>query len=106
MQGSTFRLFKGDARVRFQAISELHWRVVGIEGVVGSKIGDEVSPVRRISWREARRRVNSRRTAVSPNQLVLLRGAGWERSDAEVSELLARRPWEPEETGGASLGRS
>lgn len=98
METECFRLFKGKSVVRFQAISELHWRVIGVEGETGSKVGDEVSPVRKVSWREAKRRVNSRRSAVSPNQLVLLRGEGQERSDQEVSRLLDLRPWEPGRT--------
>ena len=90
-----FRLFKDRKEVRFEVLSEYHWRVTSASEGTGSKVGDEVSPVERISWREAKRRVNSRRSSLSPNRLVLLRGEGYEKSDQVVSVLLKDRPWDP-----------
>lgn len=49
-----------------------------------------------MSWEAAKRRVNSTRTAVSPNRLVLLRGKGFERTESEIKEVLRLRPWDPE----------
>jgi hypothetical protein len=92
----TFRLFKEGKEVRFEVMSEYHWKVTHASEGTGSKVGDEVSPVERRSWREAKRRVNSRRSALSPNRLVLLRGEGYERSDQEVAGLLRTRPWDPD----------
>lgn len=91
-----FRLFKDGKEVRFEAVSDYHWKVTRASNGTGSKVGDEVSPVERLSWREAKRRVNSRRSALSPNQLVLLRGEGFEKSDKEVAVLLSTRPWDPD----------
>jgi len=93
---ATFRLFKGDSEVRFEVLSDHHWRVIGVSGRTGSKVGDEVSPVRQISWQEAKRRVNSQRSSMSPLHLVLLTGEGEERSDPEVGRLLRERPWDPD----------
>lgn len=95
-QRKTFRLFKGDKEVRFEVISDHHWKVTCASEGTGSKVGDEVSPVERLSWREAKRRVNGRRSALSPNRLVLLRGEGFEASDRQVAVLLRTRPWDPD----------
>lgn len=92
----TFRLFKSGREVVFEVVSELHWKVVAESGRTGFLPGDEVAPARVIPWREAKRRVNSARTALSPNMLVLLRGEGHERSPGEVEELLHSRPWDPD----------
>jgi hypothetical protein len=92
----TFRLFKGNCLVRFEVISAYHWRVVGTSRKDGLRVGDEVSPVRRIPWQVAKRRVNSHRSSMSPTQVVLLRGEGWPRSDEEVVRALRERPWDPE----------
>jgi hypothetical protein len=92
----TFRLFKGKSVVWYEVISEYHWKVVAVSGEPGPKVGDEVSPVRRISPRDAKRRVNSHRTSMSPHQFVLLRGEGCDRSDEEVARALRERPWDPD----------
>jgi hypothetical protein len=52
--------------------------------------------MRRLSWREAKRRVNSDRSALSPWSLILLRGEGSECSEKEITEVLRFRPWEPD----------
>ena len=93
---STFRLFNRGKVVRFEVISDLHWKVVDVSGGAEFRIGDEVSPVPWVPWQRARRRVNGRRTALSLTRLALLRGEGVERSDDEVKFLLATRPWDPE----------
>ena len=92
----TFRLLKDHLEVRFEAVSDHHWKVAGASPGTGFRVGDETTPVRRISWRQAKRRVNGRRSSMSPNMLVLLRGEGFERSDSEVNRLLRFRPWDPE----------
>jgi hypothetical protein len=92
----TFRLFNADWFIWFEVISAYHWRVVGTSRKDGLRVGDEVSPVRRIPWQAAKRRVNSTRTSMSPTQVVLLRGEGWPRSDEEVARALRERPWDPE----------
>ena len=92
----TFRLFKGESVVQFEVVSEYHWKVVAVSGSAEARVGDEVSPVRRISWRDAKRRVNSRRTSMSPHHFVLLRGEGWDRSADEVATSLRERPWDPD----------
>ena len=96
-----FRLFKGDSEVRYEVVSEYHWRVVAVSGKAEARVGDEVSPVRRISWCDAKRRVNSCRTSMSPHHFVLLRGEGWPRSDDEVAKALRERPWDPDVPPGA-----
>jgi hypothetical protein len=96
IESQTFRLFKGNRVVRFEVITDHHWRVIAASPETGSKVGDEVSPITRISWRKAKRRVNSIRTALSPDRLVLLTGDGFEHSRPEVQELLRTRPWDPE----------
>ena len=92
----TFRLFKGDSEVRFEVVSEYHWKVVAVSGRAEARVGDEVSPVRRISGRDAKRRVNSRRTSMSPHHFVLLRGEGWDQSAEEVATTLRKRLWDPD----------
>ncbi|HXG63414.1 MAG TPA: hypothetical protein VNO22_18730 [Planctomycetota bacterium] len=92
----TFRLFNGAHEARFEVVSEHRWRVLRASEATGLRTGDEVAPVPKISWRQARRRVNSRRTALSPNRLVLLRGEGFERSESEIAALLRIRPWDPD----------
>lgn len=96
MEKRTFRLFKGDSEVRFEVVSEYHWKVVAVSGRAEARVGDEVSPVRRISWRDAKRRVNSRRTSMSPHHFVLLRGEGWDQSAEEVATTLRKRLWDPD----------
>jgi hypothetical protein len=92
----TFRLFKRGREVRLEVIAELRWKVVVASPETGFKAGDEVSPRSIVSWRKAKRRVNSVRTALSPNRLVLLRGEGSERSECEIAEALRTRPWDPD----------
>lgn len=92
----TFRLFKRGREVLLEVIAELRWKVVAASPETGFKDGDEVSPKGIISWREAKRRVNSARSALSPNRLVLLRGEGAERSECEIAEALCTRPWDPD----------
>jgi hypothetical protein len=96
MEKSRFRLFKNGVEVRLELIGDSRWKVVGASRETGFKAGDEVSPQRKLSWREAKRRVNSARSACSPGSLVLLRGKGSERSEEEISEILRIRPWDPE----------
>ena len=96
VEKKTFRLFKGPSVVRYEVVSEYHWKVVAVSGEAGPRVGDEVSPVRRVSWQAAQRRVNSHRTSMSPHQFVLLRGDGWDRSDEEVARALRERPWDPD----------
>ena len=96
-----FRLLKDGQFVRFQVVSDHHWKVVAASPGTGFVVGDEATPIRRISWRKAKRRVNGRRSSLSPNMLVLLRGQGFERSDEEVSRLLQFRPWDPDTPQGA-----
>ena len=89
-----FRLFKDGRETTFEVISDYHWKVV--DSNMGLKKDDEVSPVRRISWREAKQRVNSRRTRLSPNMLALLRGEGYQYTDEEVQKMLVDRTWDPD----------
>ena len=96
MERNRFRLFKNGVEVRLELIGETRWKVLGASRETGFQAGDEVSPQRRLSWREAKRRVNSARSACSPGSLVLLRGEGSERSEREISEILRTRPWDPE----------
>ncbi|HLY10438.1 MAG TPA: hypothetical protein VKW04_14140 [Planctomycetota bacterium] len=95
MEKRTFRLFKGDSEVYFEVLSEYHWKVLAVAGREVPRVGDEVSPIRRISWQCARRCVNGTRTSMSPHGFVLLRGEGWDRSDEEVARALRERPWDP-----------
>jgi len=92
----TFRLFKLGKEVRLEVVTEDRWKVLSASDETGFKQGDEVCPPRQIGWREAKRRVNSARSSLSPNRLVLLRGEGLERSEDEVQTLLLVRPWDPE----------
>jgi hypothetical protein len=96
MEKSRFRLFKNGVEVRLELMEESRWKVVGASRESGFRAGDEVSPQRKLSWRAARRRVNSARSACSPGSLVLLRGEGSERSEREITEILRIRPWEPD----------
>lgn len=96
MKKLMFRLFKDGTEVRLLVISDRHWKVTSASWETGFEAGDEVTPSESMSWKEARRRVNSRRSALSPNRLVLLRGRGFERSDAEVAVILRMRPWNPD----------
>lgn len=96
MEKRTFRLFKGDSEVRFEVLSEYHWKVLAVSGREVPRVGDEVSPVRRISWSSAKRRVNSHRSSMSPHGFVLLKGEGWDCSDEEVAKALRERLWDPE----------
>ena len=91
-----FRLWKNGKEVRLVVVADQRWRIVSASKETGFKVGDEVSPARIMSWVMAKRRVNSGRSALSPNRLVLLRGAGLERSEGEVIEILRIRPWDPD----------
>lgn len=95
MEKVTFRLFKNGRAVHLSVVSDHHWEITSASQDTGFKIGDEVSSFERMTWQKAKRRVNSSRTALSPNRLVLLRGPGFERSDDEVAEILRFRPWDP-----------
>jgi len=95
VEKDTFRLFKNGRAVHLKVVSEHHWQITGASSETGFKIGDEVSPAEKMSWKVAKRRVNSSRTALSPNRLVLLRGTGLKRTDDEVAEILRFRPWDP-----------
>ena len=92
----TFRLFKQGKEVRLEVVTEDRWKVLSASDETGFKSGDEVSPSSRICWCQAKRRVNSARSSLSPNRLVLLKGEGLERSEDEVRTLLLVRPWDPE----------
>lgn len=96
MEKTQFRLFKNDVEVRVELIGDARWKVLGASEKTGFKVGDEVSPLRKLSWREAKRRVNSARSALSPSSLVLLRGEGFDRPEKEIMEILRSRPWDPD----------
>jgi hypothetical protein len=100
-QRTSFRLYRRGREVKLEVVGEFRWKVVAASPETGFEAGDEVCPARAVSWRAARRRVNGARTALSPNRLVLLRGRGFERSEAEVADLLRRRPWDPDLTPAA-----
>lgn len=96
MEKDTFRVRKNGREVRLEVISDRRWRVVSASKATGFQCGDEVTPVRTMTWQMAKRRVNSCRSALSPNGLVLLRGKGFERSEEEIRDVLQFRPWEPD----------
>ena len=96
MEKMMFRLFKNGREVRLVVVSDLRWKITSASKETGFAVGDEVSPPRIMSWQKAKRRVNSCRSALSPNRLVLLRGPEFERSDEEVREILRIRPWDPD----------
>jgi hypothetical protein len=96
VENKRFRLFKNGVEVRLELVGDARWKVVGASEKTGFKVGDEVSPQRKLSWQEAKRRVNSDRSACSPGSLVLLRGKGNERSEKEITEILRFRPWDPD----------
>lgn len=91
-----FRLFNGGREVRLERVGDARWKVRSASEDTGFKAGDEVSPQRKLSWREAKRRVNSARSACSPGSLVLLRGEGFDRPEKEITEILRVRPWDPD----------
>jgi hypothetical protein len=91
-----FRLFNGEREVRLELVGDARWKVVSASEDTGFKAGDEVSPQRKLSWHEAKRRVNSARSALSPGSLVLLRGEGFDRPEKEITEILRFRPWDPD----------
>ena len=91
-----FRLFKNGRQVRMIALSEHHWMVTSASKETGFEECDEVTSVEKMSWRQAKRRVNSARSALSYQRLVLLRGKGFERSEKEVKAMLRTRPWDPD----------
>jgi hypothetical protein len=92
----TFKLRNGGCEVILQPLSDFHWKVLG--GTAGFQAGDEVCGATLISFEKANERVNGDRTRLSPRKLVLLKGAGEEKSDREVVEILVRRPWEEDAT--------
>ena len=94
MEKKAFRLFKDGKELRCEAVEENRWKVMSASKETGFLAGDEVCPARTLTWQEAKRRVNSGRSALSPNGLVLLRGKGCERSEPEVDAILRFRPWE------------
>lgn len=96
MEKNTFRLFKNGVVVRLELVADARWKVLDASEKTGFKIGDEVSPQRKLSWREAKRRVNSARSACSPGSLVLLKGEGFDRPEKEITEILRFRPWDPD----------
>jgi len=96
VEKNTFRLFKNGVEVSLEPVGDARWKVLSASEKTGFKAGDEVSPQRKLSWREAKRRVNSARSALSPGSLVLLRGEGNERSEEEITEILRFRPWDPD----------
>ena len=96
MEKNTFRLFKNGVEVRLELVGDARWKVLGASENTGFKVGDEVSPQRKLSVHEAKRRVNSARSACSPGSLVLLQGEGFDRPEKEITEILRFRPWEPD----------
>ena len=72
-------------------IAEHRWKVVSDSPGTGFRAGDEVAPARKLSWEEARRRVNSDRSALSPSSLILIRGAGLDLTEEQISELFEAR---------------
>lgn len=96
MEKNKFRLFKNAREVRLEVVENARWKVVSASVETGFKSGDEVSPVRKLTWQEAKRRVNSARSALSPNSLVLLSGEGQTYSENEILDILRLRPWEPD----------
>ena len=96
MENKRFRLFRNGVELRLEPVGDARWKVVGASEKTGFKVGDEVAPLRKLSWREAKRRVNSARSACSPSSLVLLRGEGFDRPEDEITEILRFRPWEPD----------
>jgi len=97
VEKDTFRLFNNGVEVRLELVVDARWRVVSASKETGFKVGDEVSPLRKLTWRQAKRRVNSARSALSPMSLVLLKGEGQKRSEKEIAKLLKFRPWEPDQ---------
>ena len=96
MERTRFRLFNDGCELRLELMGDARWKVIGASKATGFKVGDEVTPQGKVSWLEAKRRVNSARSAISPQRLVLLRGEGFERSEKEVKAILRTRPWEPD----------
>jgi len=94
VERNAFRLFRNGKELRCEAVSNYRWKILSASKETGFLVGDEVCPARTLTWQEAKRRVNSGRSALSPNGLVLLRGKGCERSELEVDALLRFRPWE------------
>jgi hypothetical protein len=92
----TFKLRNGGSEVILEPLSDFHWKVLG--GTAGFQAGDEVCGANLISFEKAKERVNGDRTRLSPRKLVLLKGAGEDKSDREVLQILLRRPWEPDNT--------
>ena len=97
MKKIAFRLFNDGCEVRLELIGDARWRVVSASKETGFKVGDEVAPQRKLSWRMAKRRVNSARSALSPMSLVLLRGEGFDRPEKEIAKILRFRPWDPDQ---------
>ena len=96
MEKRQFRLFKNGVEVHLELVGDARWKVLRASEKTGFKVGDEVSPQRKLSWHEAKRRVNSARSALSPGSLVLLRGDGFDRPEKEITEILRFRPWDPD----------
>jgi len=101
VEKTLFRLFTGGREVRLEPVGDARWKVLGASENTGFKAGDEVSPMRKLSWQEAKRRVNSARSACSPGSLVLLRGEGFDRPEEEITEILRLRPWDPDQPPAA-----
>lgn len=90
----TFKLRNGGSEVILEPLSDFHWKVLG--GTAGFQAGDEVCGARLISFAKAKERVNGDRTRLSPQKLVLLKGADEKKSRREVLEFLVRRSWDPD----------
>lgn len=95
-KSETFRLKNGGSEVVMSPLSDFHWKVLG--GTAGFLAGDEVCGAKLISFEKAKERVNSDRTRLSPQKLVLVKAVDEKKSDREVLEVLVRRPWEPDTT--------
>jgi hypothetical protein len=93
----TFKLKNGPCNVVLRPLSDFHWKVLA-GGTAGFLEGDLVCGAKLISFEKAKEKMNSDRTRLSPRKLVLLRGAGEEKSDREVLEFLIRRPWDEDPT--------
>jgi len=96
VEKTRFRLFNNRGKLRLELIGEARWKVISASKATGFKVGDEVTPQGKVTWRTAKRRVNSARSALSYQRLVLLRGTGFERSEKEVLAILRTRPWDPD----------
>lgn len=96
-----FTLYKDGVHATLYAVTDLRWKVLS-----GTDLhpGEEVTPIRRISWTRASEKVNGKRTRVSPRSLVFVKIIGpvqglanpVPRTEAEIERFLAERPFDPD----------